>query len=201
MCLDTFPAISSFLWQPERAAALLDRHPEDPSLQLNLLVLLGTLCEASPAACQRVASSGGLQQLLRFADSQHSQQLQEAAVDGCCKLAASGNAGKDAAAAAGAIPRLAALLTTPGVGAEVRVRALLCLGMLIGGSPARQLQLADAPGAVAALLRLLRQHDDHDCHQIAAGLFKELASNAEAKEAIAAALKEQQTADANAQFV
>lgn len=196
--------------QAERAAALLEGGAEDGSLVLNLLVLLGTLGEASEETAQLVLDAGGPQQLLRHAELQCTEQLQEAAVDGCCKLAASSAAAKDAMAAAGALPRLAALLlgggdggsgNGSGSGAEVRVRALLCLGMLVGGSPERQLELAGVPGAVPALLRLMRQQDDHDCQQIAGGLFKELAGNAEAKGAIAAALKEQQAADASAKFL
>jgi hypothetical protein len=38
------------------------------------------------------------------------------------------------------------------------------------------------------------QGDDGDCQQIAAGLFAELAKNADAKESIAAALKAAQQA-------
>lgn len=120
-------------------------------------------------------SAGGLEQLLARADPAHPEQLQEAAVDGLCKLAANHPPAKDAAAAAGAIPRLAALLSGSASGgssssAEVQVRALLALGMLAGGSPERQLELAGAPGAVAALLRLMRQQDDADMQQIAAGV-------------------------------
>lgn len=117
-------------------------------------------------------SAGGLEQLLARADPAQPEQLQEAAVDGLCKLAANHPPAKDAAAAAGAIPRLAALLGVSGSGsvpAEVTVRALLALGMLAGGSPERQLELAGQPGAVAALLRLMRQQDDADMQQIAAG--------------------------------
>ena len=99
-------------------------------------------------------------------------------MDGLCKLATNHPPAKDAAAAAGAIPRLAALLSSSSGGggsgsgsvpAEVTVRALLALGMLAGGSPERQLELAGQPGAVAALLRLMRQQDDADMQQIAAG--------------------------------
>lgn len=192
---------------------LLEGGVEDGSLQLNLLVLLGTLAEASADTCLLVLGAGGLEQLVAAADPQRSGQVQEAAVDGLCKLAASSAAAKDAAAAAGAIPRLAALLGGGdggdgggggGSSGEVRVRALLCLGMLIGGSPERQLQLAGAPGALACLLGLMRQQDDADCQQIAVGLFKELAANAEAKEALTRALKEAQQAQqeqASAKFV
>ncbi|KAL4458681.1 hypothetical protein ABPG75_013546 [Micractinium tetrahymenae] len=171
----------------------------DAGLQLNLLVLLGALGEAAEATAQLVLDAGGLQQLLAAADPAASQQLQEAAADGLCKLVSGSAVAKEAAAGAGVIPRMAALLGAP---SDITVRALLCLGMLVGGSPERQLQLANAPGAVPALLRLMRQQDDADCQQIAAGLFKELASDSGAKEALAAALKAQQAADAaGARFV
>lgn len=191
--------------------ALAARPPNerDAGLQLNLLVLLGTLGEAAETTAQLVLDAGGLQQLLEAADPAVNQQLQEAATDGLCKLISSSAVAKDAAAAAGVIPRMAALLTGASSGgssqasssSDVTVRALLCLGMLVGSSPERQLELANAPGAVPALLRLVRQQDDADCQQVAAGLFKELASNAGAKEALTAALKAQQEADAAAQFV
>lgn len=212
--------------QAEHAVTLLEGGVEDAGLQLNLLVLLGTLGEASGETAQLVLDAGGMEALLARADPQASEQLQEAAADGVCKLAANCAAAKDAAAAAGAIPRLAALL---GGSADVCVRALLGLGMLVGGSPERQLELAAVPGAVSAILRLMRQQDDADVQQvgshgsgcvngrcveaqynwtgyspvphhtptqISAGLFKELATNAEAKQALGAALKEQQAADA-----
>lgn len=197
--------------QAERATAVLEAQAarplaeRDDGLQLNLLVLLGTLGEASEATAQLVLDAGGLQQLLAAADQATSQQLQEAAADGLCKLVSGSAVAKEAATAAGVIPRMAALLSAGGSGgssgsqavssSDTTVRALLCLGMLVGGSPERQLQLANAPGAVPALLRLVRQQDDADCQQIAAGLFKELASNAGAKEALTAGLKAQQAAN------
>ena len=198
--------------QAERVVLVLEGGAAaDPGLQLNLLVLLGTLGEAAETTAQLVLDAGGLQQLLARAAPGSPPQLQEAAVDGVCKLCSSFAPAKDAAAAAGAIPALAALLGGgggqgggAGGGAQgsssmdVTVRALLAIGMLVGGQPARQLELAGAPGAVGALLRLMRQQEDGDAQQIAAGLFRELASNAEAKGALAAALKEQQAADAEA---
>lgn len=75
----------------------------------------------------------------------------------------------------GAVPALAALLCATSDG-EVRVRCLLALGMLAGGSPERQVQLADAPGAATQLVALMRQGADADCQQIAGGLFGELVS-------------------------
>ena len=46
--------------------------------------------------------------------------------------------------------------------------------MLVGGAPPRQRQLAAAPGAVGALLALMRSEDDGGCQQIAVGVFWDL---------------------------
>jgi hypothetical protein len=72
------------------------------------------------------------------------------------------------------VPALEALLGGDAAGGDVRVRALLGLGMLVGGAPPRQLQLAAAPGAVGALLALMRSEDDRDCQQITFCVFEEL---------------------------
>lgn len=88
----------------------------------------------------------------------------------------------------GAIPSVAALLSAT-ADAEVRVRCLLCLGMLVGESAERQVALAAVPSFAVQLLMLMRQGDDGDVQQTAAGIFAELAKNPAAKESIAAALK------------
>lgn len=62
----------------------------DVGLQLNLLVLLGTLGEAAETTAQLVLDSGGLAQLLSMADPAANQQLQEAAVDGLVSDAGKG---------------------------------------------------------------------------------------------------------------
>ncbi|GAB4821996.1 hypothetical protein N2152v2_009042 [Parachlorella kessleri] len=168
---------------------------DDAALALNLLAAVGGLAEGSPAGALSVVQAGGVEAILEKCGSQqqqqqqqHEAQLQEAAVDALCKLLGHGEEMRIVVAGAGGIPLLASLLGQTR-SAEVRVRCLLALGMLVGGSPEHQQQLAAAPGAAAHLVALMRQADDADCQQIAASIFAELAKNPGAKEGIAAALK------------
>lgn len=59
---------------------------------------------------------------------------------------------------------------------EVQVRALLCLGMLMGDNDQQQVQLADTEGALLPLLELRLQRDDEDCRQIADGIIAAMVS-------------------------
>ena len=59
---------------------------------------------------------------------------------------------------------------------DVQVRALLCLGMLMGDSPEQQVQLASVQGALTHLLELRLQKDDEDCRQIADGIVAAMVS-------------------------
>jgi hypothetical protein len=163
-------------------------------IALNATSALGALGEASEAGLQSVLDAGGVPAVLTVCSPSADPLLQEAAVDSLCKLMASGAAAKNAAIAAGAVPALAALLSADSKRAEVVVRALLGLGMAVGGSETAQVQLASAPGAVGALLVLMRQGDDGDCQQIAAGLFQGLAGSPAAKDAVAEGMRAAQEA-------
>lgn len=59
---------------------------------------------------------------------------------------------------------------------EVQVRALLCLGMLLGDSQQQQVKLADTEGALLPLLDLRLQKDDEDCRQIADSIVAAMVS-------------------------
>lgn len=61
---------------------------------------------------------------------------------------------------------------------EVQVRALLCLGMLLGGNQQQQIELAEVAGALPQLLQLRLQTDDEDCKQIADGIVAAMVSYA-----------------------
>ena len=61
---------------------------------------------------------------------------------------------------------------------EVQVRALLCLGMLMGDSLQQQVELAKAAGALPQLLQLRLQKEDEDCKQIADGIVGAMVSYA-----------------------
>ena len=73
----------------------------------------------------------------------------------------------------GALGVLGAALAAERV-AQVRVRVLLALGMLVGGKPEYGRALAAVPGAAAALMAAVRAGDDEDCRQVSAGLVAEL---------------------------
>lgn len=176
----------------------------DPSGQiiLNSISALGALAEASEAGLQSVVDSGGIPAVTAFCTTQFEPPIQEAAADSICKILASGAAGKEAAEKAGVVPALAQLLSTDAKAAEVTVRALMGLSMVVAGSEAAQIQLASTPGVVKALLALMRQGDDGDCQHIAAGLFSGLASSPASKDAMATAMREaQQQAAENAQYI
>ena len=74
----------------------------------------------------------------------------------------------------GILARLAEMLKSSS--RDVQVRALLCLGMLMGDSPEQQVQLANIKGALPQLLELRLQKDDEDCRQIADGIVAAMVS-------------------------
>ena len=57
---------------------------------------------------------------------------------------------------------------------EIRVRALMALAMLLGGSSSNQRRLASMPAAVHGLTLLMRQTDDEDARQVSSTVFAEL---------------------------
>lgn len=57
---------------------------------------------------------------------------------------------------------------------DVKVRALMALGMLLGDSKANQERLAGMPEAVHGLASLMRQADDDDARQVSTTIFTEL---------------------------
>ena len=171
------------------AGAAADASQPARQIALNAASALGALGEASEAGLQAVLDAGGVPAVIAACSPAAEPHLQEAAVDALCKLMAAGGAAKEAAIAADAVPALAALLSADTGRAEVTVRALLGLGMAVGSSEAAQVQLASAPGAVGALLALMRQGDDGDCQHIAAGLFQGLAAAPGAKEAVAEGMR------------
>ena len=166
----------------------------DPSRQcvLNCISALGVLTEVDESGLQAVVDSGGVLAITACCTPEEIPPVQEAATDSICKILASGSAGKEAAEKAGVVAALSKLLSTEARHAEVTVRALMGLTMVVGVSEAAQIQLASTPGVVKALLALMRQGDDGDCQHIAAALFSGLASSAASKDAMAAAMREPQ---------
>eukprot|EP00877_Chromochloris_zofingiensis_P005296 jgi/Chrzof1/14768/Cz09g15140.t1 len=86
----------------------------------------------------------------------------------------------ECATVAGATNATAALLATPDN--AVRVRALLCLGMLLPScDTAQRLQFIQQPAAVAHLMAMLRQKEDKDCQIIARDVLGLLSKSPELK--------------------
>lgn len=115
--------------------------------------------------------------------------LLEASLDPLCKLATMPEC-RPALVQAGVIPLLASILASS-LDAEVVVRTLLALGMLVGEGAGLQ-ELASDESAMTALTGLMRQTDDEDCRQLAAGLFKALGSAAGTKGVLLRVLQQQQ---------
>lgn len=161
----------------------------DKGVKHNALMAVGALAEASPAGVQAALDAGAIPMALSVCSPSSTPPLQEASVDHLCKLAAHSDAAKAAEREAGAVPALASLLS-PDCSNDVRVRALLALGMLLEGHEESQLQLASSPGGVSNLLALMRQDADGDCQQIAASLFMGLSkAAAPIKEAMSASMR------------
>ncbi|KAF8061952.1 hypothetical protein HT031_004212 [Scenedesmus sp. PABB004] len=161
-------------------------------LQLNVVSALGQLARDQQPAVQAVMQPEALPCLLRMADASQPLKLQEAVADGLCALA-SHEAARDALCGAGAVPAAAALLAQRGdLGPpqlEVCARALLVLGMLLPGRPPAAAQLAAAPGALRALLALLRQGGDVDCRVLARDVLGQLLKDDALKPAVEAELR------------
>ena len=96
------------------------------------------------------------------------------------------------AVVAGAVAAAAKLLQASEL--EVVVRSLVCLGMLLPGSPVAQQQLLQAEGAVAVLLQLMRQSEDMDCRIIARDLVGILTQEPEMKAQVEAVVRQQLSA-------
>ncbi len=132
--------------------------------------------------------SAGLEAVLHFCSMEQAARVQEAAADAMCAVASQGPEAQEALLAAGAVPAAAGLLAVPQ--SEVRVLALMCLGMLLPQRLAAQQALADAPGALPLLLALLRQRDDGDMRAIARDLLALLSQDADIKSRIEGAMRE-----------
>lgn len=159
----------------------------DRSVALNALGALGALGESSEKGLQAVLDSNGMGAVLMYCSPETEARLLEGAVDTTCKLMSTAPDAKSAALEAGIIPRFAALIGH--ADDEVKVRALLGLGMVLGGNEAGLVQCAGVPGAVGTLLKLMRREDDADCQQIAASIFQEMARCPAAKGALEAGIK------------
>lgn len=173
---------------------------------LNTLTALGTIAETSPTqGLESIVASDGINAITSACTEycEHSKSvetisadtllLQEAGADALCKILSNGGPEvKQAAEKATIIPLFADMVIThhdvrssekmtnsgKESASEVTVRALMGTAMMLGsGNESMQLQFISHPGAVHALLKLMRNEEDADCQQIAAALFSALAQS------------------------
>mmetsp|Transcript_26430 Transcript_26430/g.57654 ORF Transcript_26430/g.57654 Transcript_26430/m.57654 type:complete len:292 (-) Transcript_26430:130-1005(-) len=175
-------------------SAALSAPQPDTGLQINLVAGLIAAAQGGEQGAEVVLSSGGLEPILCTCSPSHPPAVQEAGADAVCQLASYEGATREALSAAGAVERMAGLLATDSH--EVRVRALMALGMLLPGSDANQQALASNTEAVCNIMACTQQDEDMDVKVIARDLFVGLAQNC--KEAVAAALRAGQAAAAAA---
>ncbi|KAG2501785.1 hypothetical protein HYH03_000285 [Edaphochlamys debaryana] len=171
-----------------RARALLAEvaSGEQRTLQLNALACLAEALRDREAQAEALVQEGGLEPVLSLCRPDLPARLQEAAADVVCALACA-EASRGPLSEQGAVTKLAGLLATENH--DVRVRALMGLGMLLPQRGPNQVALAGDAAAVGLLLGLMRQTEDLDCRSIARDLFAGLASNPECKDLIAAAMR------------
>ncbi|GLC43330.1 hypothetical protein PLESTB_001339200 [Pleodorina starrii] len=159
---------------------------EERTLQLNALACLTECLRDKEQEADALIAAGGLEPVLRLCDPALPERLQEAAADVVCAVACADGA-RDALSQQGAVEKLAGLLATPNH--DVRVRALMGLGMLLSKSNDNQLLLAKNSAAVVNLLAIMRQQEDQDCRIVARDIFAGLAGNSQCKDFIAQAMR------------
>ncbi|KAG2444753.1 hypothetical protein HXX76_001497 [Chlamydomonas incerta] len=187
-CTDDLQAKCIALGAVEKVLALVlsVADTEERTVQLNALGSLTELLRDNEAKAEELVAAGGLEQFLRLCDPALPERLQEAAADVVCSIACSDST-RAALSEQGAVSKLAALLATPNN--DVRVRALMGLGMLLSKNQPNQLLLAKDTAAVKQLMAIMRQQEDPDCRIVARDLFAGLAANADCKEHVAAAMR------------
>lgn len=156
------------------------------TLQLNVLACMTEALRDRDASADELAAAGGLQAVVGLCDPELAERVQEAAADVVCAVATV-EAHKGALVEQGAVGALCKLLATPNH--EVRVRALMGLGMLLPNNTAAQVAVAKDKTAVGNLMALMRQQDDQDCRIIARDIFSGLAASKDCKDMIAEAIR------------
>ncbi|KAK9836627.1 hypothetical protein WJX74_004746 [Apatococcus lobatus] len=156
------------------------RHSLDDSLILNMLTILGALAEPGDPGLRAVIRAGGIEACQRYATEGQQPPVQEAALDAICRMAAV-PASRPFLSEKGVAETLGLVLGQAGASMDIKVRALMALAMLLGGSQTNQKKVASMPAAVAGLAVLMRQNDDEDARQVSSTIFAELVKAPETK--------------------
>lgn len=157
-------------------------------LRITCAEVLGAVGSSNRNAAAGVFKHQGVEALLTTLSPETGSDLQEAGVDSLCKLAAEPD-NRHHLTDKGVPKALVQVLESGS--REVQVRALLCLGMLLGGNQQQQIELAEVAGALPQLLQLRLQTDDEDCKQIADGIVAAMLKNPGCKQRLTDALRSQ----------
>ncbi|GIL43861.1 hypothetical protein Vafri_1456 [Volvox africanus] len=159
---------------------------EERTLQLNALACLAEALRDREEEAEALVAAGGLTPVLQLCNPGLPVRLQEAAADVLCAVACAEGTG-GALSEQGAVEKLASLLATPNH--DVRVRALMGLGMMLPKSNDNQVFMAGNAAAITNLLAIMRQQEDQDCRIVARDIFAGLARNPQCKDLIAQAMR------------
>ncbi|CAG9467831.1 unnamed protein product [Pedinophyceae sp. YPF-701] len=158
----------------------------------NLAVLVSSLAQSWPDAGTALLENGAVAAVLDSLDLREDREVVAAACDALCQLCTAEGV-RPGLRGAGAVGAAARVLSTDD--AELAIRALLAIGMLVGRVKEEQRaaleELAGAPGAVAALVRWMRGADG-DCQSVARDLFQGMSAEEGLKEQVLAALRAQE---------
>lgn len=165
--------------------SLLTSEAQEAS-RINFLTALTAVAGGGEAGVRAAVEAGAVQAIVASCSASAGEHLQQVAAEAVCQIGTEPST-REGLVAAGAVPALASLLPTPSF--EVRVRALMALGMLVPSSADAQEALAQAPGALEQVMALMKQEEDADCHVIARDLFVLLGQNPATKDSVEAALR------------
>ncbi|GIL81928.1 hypothetical protein Vretimale_1457 [Volvox reticuliferus] len=159
---------------------------EERTLQLNALACLAEALRDRKEEAEAFVAAGGLAPVLQLCDPGLPVRLQEAAADVVCAVACADST-DGGLSEQGAVEKLVSLLATPNH--DVRVRALMGLGMMLPKSNDHQVLVARNTAAITNLLAIMRQQEDQDCRIVARDIFAGLARNSQCKDFIAKAMR------------
>ncbi|MCO5588520.1 hypothetical protein L7F22_042477 [Adiantum nelumboides] len=154
----------------------LEPRVDDVGLRINALAALSALAQQE-LGLALIQDAGVEDTLLFLLTDTIDAKLEEDLVDTFCAIAAYERM-RPALVHKGAVSKLARHLASDS--SEISLRVLLALGMLCGSSMEGQHELAQADGAVKALLKLMTSND-RDVKSIAQDLFSTLTSNQETR--------------------
>ncbi|CAI5483510.1 unnamed protein product [Closterium sp. Yama58-4] len=150
---------------------------EEVGLRINAAAFLSNLAQDAEGVSVITSSASQEALVTALQATDNTDQSREALVDAMCAIASSSKEAAALLVAKGALEPVAALLPAPH-SAEVHVRALIAIAVLLPASPDAPSRLASVQGALPSLPALARS-SDQDVRVIAADLFTTIAKHTE----------------------